>query len=45
MLSVFRKQGQYLPPSRSDDPGLEVVRLLTADTEAVTEVVIALRTC
>ena len=45
MLSVSREQGQYLPPPRSDDPWLEVVRLLAADTEAVTEVVIALRTC
>ena len=42
MLLVVRKQGRDFLPSWSDNPRLEVVLLLAADTDGVTEVVGAL---
>ena len=42
MLIVVRKQGRDFLPSGSDNSRLEVVLLLAADTDGVTEVVGAL---
>ena len=42
MLILFRKQGRDFLPSGSDNSRLEVVLLLAADTDGVTEVVGAL---
>ena len=42
MLLAVRKQGRDFLPSWSDDPGLEVVLLLTGHTDRVTQVLRAL---
>ena len=38
MLSAGRKQGRDVSPSWSDNPGLEVLLLLTGHTDGVTQV-------
>ena len=42
MLSVVRRQGRDLLPPGSDNPRLEVVRLLAGHTQCVAQVVVAL---